>query len=327
MASNKRRLFTSGNSLLKRLETPNCSICRTLGSELFSLNDPSGVYDDLRGWCPACSNVFITKGALATILSKNQGHLLSAYFRRLPETEIGHPVDNIEKAIGSISELGILDQFDLALKTICDMCPVIGQASCFDYQTDWPLLTVRSSETALFITRELASAGYLDHDFQGSIFPPRPTWKAYARLQEIQASGKNSQIGFVAMAFAPDRLPVFLNVIRPAIEDAGYRPFRVDQNEHNRQIDDEIIAGIRRSRFLVADFTGQKNGVYFEAGMALGLGRNVIWMCDRSDSSSLHFDTRQFNHIIYDDHAAARKALTNRIVALEGQGEYIPMDR
>ena len=32
------------------------------------------------------------------------------------------------------------------------------------------------------------------------------------------------------------------------------------------------MAEIRRSRFVVADYTGQVNGVYFEAGFALGLG-------------------------------------------------------
>jgi nucleoside 2-deoxyribosyltransferase len=126
------------------------------------------------------------------------------------------------------------------------------------------------------------------------------------------------------MSFAKELLPVFLNVIKPGIEGAGYRPFRVDQDEHNRRIDDEIIAGIRRCRFLVADFTLQRPAVYFEAGMAYGLGRNVIWMCTHAEKDKLNFDTRQFNHILYNDLAEARKALTNRIVALEGQGNYAP---
>lgn len=39
------------------------------------------------------------------------------------------------------------------------------------------------------------------------------------------------------------------------------------------RIDDEIIGRIRASRFIVADFTGHRPGVYFEAGMMLGLGR------------------------------------------------------
>jgi hypothetical protein len=72
--------------------------------------------------------------------------------------------------------------------------------------------------------------------------------------------------------------------------------------------------------FRVADFTLQRNGAYFEAGLAQGLGRNVIFMCHESDKENLHFDTRQFNHIFYDDLTKARAALTHRIVPLEGEG-------
>ena len=35
---------------------------------------------------------------------------------------------------------------------------------------------------------------------------------------------------------------------------------------------DRIIAQIRASKFVVADFTRNRGGVYYEAGFALGLG-------------------------------------------------------
>lgn len=329
MPSAKRHNFLPQYPLETNSPTFNspCPICCTQGGEYAWFTDPSGSRF-LRGWCPACTNVSITGDAIGEVKKQKKEHLISAYLRKLPDDKPPSAIflDDLERVTSEISELSITEQFDSALKIICDMCPIIGQPSQFNYESDWPLLTARSGETALFIVRELASAGYLDRDFQGSIFPPRPTWKAYVRLQEIQSSGRNSETGFVAMSFAPEQLSVYNDVIRPAIEDAGYRPFRIDQNEHNRRIDDEIIAGIRRCRFLVADFTQQKNGVYFEAGMALGLGRNVIWMCNDSEKEKLHFDTRQFNHIIYSDLGQARKALTNRIVALEGQGTYVPVD-
>ena len=46
------------------------------------------------------------------------------------------------------------------------------------------------------------------------------------------------------------------------IRNAGYKSLRVDQKEHNNDITDEIIAGIRGSKFLVAELTGHRNGVY-----------------------------------------------------------------
>jgi nucleoside 2-deoxyribosyltransferase len=184
-------------------------------------------------------------------------------------------------------------------------------------------LTAQSADTALFILRELARAGYLYQEDEPSCVPRKLTFKGYERLQQIQATGRNSETGFVAMSFSIEQLPVWEKIIEPAVWDAGYRPFRIDRYEHTHRIDDEIIAQIKRCRFLVADFTEQKAGVYFEAGLALGLGRNVFWMCKDSEKEKLHFDTRQYNHILYDDFAIARKDLTNRIVANEGPGNSV----
>ena len=114
---------------------------------------------------------------------------------------------------------------------------------------------------------------------------------------------------------------------RPAIRDAGYEPIRVDNVQHNRKIDDEIIALIRRSRFVVADFTAGKpeeprGGVYYEAGFAYGLGREVIYTCRRDFVEALHFDTRQYNHIVWEEDKLSdfRKNLQNRIEATIGRG-------
>jgi nucleoside 2-deoxyribosyltransferase len=90
--------------------------------------------------------------------------------------------------------------------------------------------------------------------------------------------------------------------------------------EHVNRIDDEIIGRIRSSRFIVADFTGHRAGVYFEAGMMLGLGRTVIWMCKDDDLANAHFDTRQYNFINYKSVEEARKRLYDRIMAIEGAG-------
>jgi len=86
------------------------------------------------------------------------------------------------------------------------------------------------------------------------------------------------------------------------------------------RIDDEIIGRIKASRFMVADFTGHRQGVYFEAGMMLGLGRTVIWMCKDNDLANSHFDTRQYNFINYSGVEEAQKRLYDRIMAIEGAG-------
>jgi nucleoside 2-deoxyribosyltransferase len=89
----------------------------------------------------------------------------------------------------------------------------------------------------------------------------------------------------------------------------------VDRKEHNEDINDFMIAEIRKSKFMVADFTDHKHGVYFEAGMMMGLGRPVIFTCREDQLGKAHFDTRQYSHIIWNTPEELREKLKRRIQA------------
>ena len=116
--------------------------------------------------------------------------------------------------------------------------------------------------------------------------------------------------------------------IFPAVRDAGYEPVRIDQKEHVNKIDDEIVAEIRRARFVVADFTqgdtGARGGVYYEAGFAQGLGIRVIFSCRKDRLEEVHFDTRQYNHIVWETPEDLRDQLAKRIAAVLGDGPNAP---
>jgi nucleoside 2-deoxyribosyltransferase len=157
--------------------------------------------------------------------------------------------------------------------------------------------------------------GWLQQDgYQFQITP-----RGWAQLGSPSGSGL-SRKAFVAMSFRPDLLPFYEQVIHRAIEQTQHIPLRIDRKEHVNRIDDEIIASIKGSRFAVCDFTDHKNGVYFEAGFALGFGIPVIWVCKASDLGSSHFDTRQYNAVTWDDHALedAARRLEIRIRAVVG---------
>lgn len=150
------------------------------------------------------------------------------------------------------------------------------------------------------------------------------TPEGWARLEEIRKINPESEQGFVAMWFNEEVNHVYDDCIALAISDAGYKPHRVDKREHNDKIDDEIVAQIRQSRFVVSDFTGHRGGVYFEAGFAKGLGLEVFWACRDDNKEDLHFDIRQYNCILWeeDELGEFRKNLTNRIVSVLGKGNY-----
>ncbi len=148
-------------------------------------------------------------------------------------------------------------------------------------------------------------------------------WQEIERLQQVNMG---SRIGFVAMRFNDEFKPLYDQGIEPGIRAAGYEAFRVDRKEHNNRIDDEIIASIKQSRFLVADFTEDRGGIYFEAGLAMGLGLPVVWLAREDRLEEVHFDNRQYNFITWRDGEWNElvKRLRFRLEATIGLGPLAP---
>ncbi len=80
--------------------------------------------------------------------------------------------------------------------------------------------------------------------------------------------------------FSPNMQEVYATTIKTAVEkDGRFSSIKIDCVDHCNDINDEMIAQIRKSRFMVADLTGYRAGVYWEAGFAYGLGIPVIYTC------------------------------------------------
>ena len=119
---------------------------------------------------------------------------------------------------------------------------------------------------------------------------------------------------FVAMWFDPSMEDVYQCGIYKPLKDIGFNPIRVDKIEHNDRIDHVIFDLIRRSRFVVADFTGNRAGVYYESGFASGLGLPVIHTCRRDSFEGRHFDVLTINTIVYDTAEALANDLRRRVL-------------
>lgn len=142
-------------------------------------------------------------------------------------------------------------------------------------------------------------------------------------LEKLASTGGEFTQGFVAMWFDKSLHAAWTHGFDPGIRNAGYRPFRIDNKEYVGGISDEIIVEIRRSRFVIVDYTHQINGVYFEAGFALGLGRIVIPTCRADEIGKLHFDIRHLNTLPWKEPSDLAVNLTKRIVAVVGSGPFV----
>ena len=168
-----------------------------------------------------------------------------------------------------------------------------------------------------YFLKYLSQMGWLEGQSSGNVYRGQVTVNGHNRIAEQKTIVDSSQ-AFVAMWFDDSMAEDQQKGIEAGIRDAGFTPLAINRKEHVNKIEDEVIAEIRRSRFLVADFThgddGVRGSVYYEAGFAHGLDIDVIFTC--REGATLHFDTSHYNHIVWNDFTDLREKLKNRILAV-----------
>ena len=130
---------------------------------------------------------------------------------------------------------------------------------------------------------------------------------------ENNFSTSTSKQGFIAMWFNPKMSPA-RSAIKNAIEDTKfYTPRIIDEKQFNGDIPEEISIEISKSKFLVADLTGQRGGVYFEAGYAIAKKIPVIFTCKEAPEEKVHFDINHNNIIFWTNENELYTKLLDRI--------------
>jgi nucleoside 2-deoxyribosyltransferase len=137
-------------------------------------------------------------------------------------------------------------------------------------------------------------------------------------IESLAEINKNSKNIFIAFHFTNELQKIFDNEIKSAIEELGFNYVRVSSSitDTDTHINDDIIGKIKSAKMVIADFSGQRNSVYFEAGFAMGLKIPVIWSCKEAEVNNLSFDTRQYPHILWSNKNEFVEKLIQRIKTL-----------
>jgi len=159
-----------------------------------------------------------------------------------------------------------------------------------------------SSEAGVaFIVRSLHEKGLIDcggqtyeqlrHVRGTSVTLSMDGWQRYEALKRGRS---DSTKAFMAMKFGDPVLDaVYRDCLKPAVAQTGFDLLRLDEKPRAGLIDDRLRVEIRSSRFVIADLTHSNLGAYWEAGYAEGLGKPVIYTCEKSvfEKEKTHFDT------------------------------------
>lgn len=142
---------------------------------------------------------------------------------------------------------------------------------------------------------------------------------------EVPPITKRNQI-FMAMMFSPDLKDIYEDGYKRIIQSLNYFCRRIDEKDYTGSIINEITSEISDSVALIADLTGNRGGVYYEAGIARGLQLcnhpiKLILTCKQEffDKEKVHFDVSGDNILLYTDVNDLSEKLEKRLKTVLGK--------
>lgn len=273
-------------------------------------------HDSTEVSCPVCGNYDIV-GTLSSILPgekyKNKRPILSVMVRRGWEySNKSKPFEVhtkiADELISEYSNISVEDRINALIDYLGENAP---PGEHIDMRKNDFVTYSTNAEQHFYFLKYLDEIGLADHDTGICRLTP----EGWERFADVNAK-LNSKVCFIAMSYSNKEVSEdYETVIQPLLKELGFDPIVIKDVEHNEDIVFKIISEIEKCRFLIADVRDFKNNVYYEAGYAMALRKEVIWHCKEEDVDDLEFDTRNLNHIVWKDKKQLREKLENRIKA------------
>jgi len=188
----------------------------------------------------------------------------------------------------------------------------------------FPVAYARNQSEFVFYRDHLEERGYIEKKSNDRI---RLTAKGWNELYKMRRQGRDSKECFIAMSFREEYDKLYLALQKGVdLAGRGYSAARLDDPQSPELIDNALIAKMKNSRFMIADFSANNAGVYFEAGYMRGLGRHVISTCKKLDAQGklvdkkgedLHFDVEHYPTLFWEERNLEKLSedLANWIIA------------
>ena len=281
--------------------------------------------------CRACGTYEMTVDAISSPLRGEDGNFwLGAATRQhwdLYEKPLLIRLADMEQIAEQHSKTSVSENIQKLLNYLVRKSPRPSVRVEFNTDYDFRVIDARDTKELEFYLKYLEDSGLIERDEEGhhlqSLQAFYLTPAGWENMLGSSASSAEHGRVFVAMWFHESMSDAYETGIKTALKGAGYLPVCMNETLQNDDINFAILAEIRRAQFVVADITGARGGVYFEAGFAKALGRDVFFTCRKDRfSQDKHFDTEHFHHTTWDTPANLARSLQEKVMALKGPGPY-----
>ena len=198
--------------------------------------------------CNTCGKFVITNTAIAELDRSDKKALLPSWLRERAEKGIESPELNrefLKTLLQNLPEYNPWKKQLMLLKAIQERTEYPGFEVIIDRKNDYPLAWAKNNDEFKYYIDSLKDRGVIEgpRTMNGGY---KITPYGWDYLDEHKGVSIVTDQVFIAMYFANEMSPAWENGIKPAVEDAGYNPYRVDIEPHIGRIDSKIITEICR---------------------------------------------------------------------------------
>ena len=310
-----------------------CPLCET-ECEIYSISPLQQLFTID---CPICGKYNLTDRAKEHLNSrKNSFYIISGITRNFYELhkdtgdffvikwEMIRDDAKFQAEFVSKAPKDIFEKASLLLQYIHRKSNYSGDKVLIIPSQDYTLCFCKNAKELIFHINNIRDLGDIKADGTMRDYSLSLTAEGWRKIESLNKPNTESRQVFVAMWFDKSMDEIFAGGIKAIEKEVGFNMFRVDKTHFiDEKICDKIITEIKKSRFLIADVTGHRQAVYFEAGYAMAMGLPVIWTCKKEETEveNCCFDTRQYPHIFWKDAENLRIQLKEKILATISKAE------
>lgn len=286
-----------------------CPICSIDGAN--TARDIAG-RDETKVQCRHCGD-FLLSGSLMASLPHYLQHpevatKLSHVARKASDT--GTPLLLTTYVAETVIEKPLprpREQADLFVQWLAQHSPAPGVSVAISFEEHGAIVGAKSHAGLAMLLDHLKKVQWIDGPSgryaSGEIYANvHLTFEGWEHYETLKIGAASYRKAFMAMKFGDEQLNTMLDaVFRPSAKRAGFDLFKLDDKPRAGLIDDRMRVEIRAADFVIADLSHDNLGAYWEAGYAEGLGKPVIYTCEKSkfEASRTHFDTNHHLTIIW----------------------------
>ena len=205
------------------------------------------------------------------------------------------------------------EQADLLVRWLAEHVSGPGETLWIEHATHGAIIGARSPAGFELVLDHLFESGLVTGNQSktlsgGDRAHATLTFAGWDYYESLRRGGRVYRKAFMAMKFGDAILEQVLeSVFKPSAFRAGFDLFKLTDRPKAGLIDNRMRVEIQSSDFVVADLSHDNLGAYWEAGYAEGLGKPVIYTCEKSkfEQAKTHFDTNHDLTILWDSASPA----------------------